>query len=121
MQPLGGERAGDRKPNPARSAGHQRHLSAQFLFHSCHYNSPRMTDIAILGAGDLGGALAHTLARRDLARTIRLIDATGSVAAGKALDLMQAAPIEAFATRISGSTDISTMGGAGLIVVADRI
>ena len=79
-----------------------------------------MTDLAILGAGDLGGALAHTLARRDLVRTIRLIAGTGSVAAGKALDLMQAAPVEQFATRITGSTDISTMGGAGIIVVADR-
>jgi malate dehydrogenase len=79
-----------------------------------------MTDIAILGAGELGGALAHTLARRELAQTIRLIDGAGSVAAGKALDLMQAAPIESFSTRIVGSTDVSAMGGASLIVVADR-
>ena len=28
------------------------------------YNSPPMRDIAIIGAGELGGALAHALARR---------------------------------------------------------
>ncbi len=79
-----------------------------------------MLDVAILGAGDLGGTLAHTLARRDLAAAIRLIDSAGQVAAGKALDLMQAAPIEGFATRITGSTDPSTMGGAAIVVIADR-
>ena len=80
-----------------------------------------MSDIAILGAGELGGALAHALARLEIAPTVRLIDGTGSVAAGKALDLMQAAPIEAFATRITGSNDVSTMAGASLIMVADRM
>src|SRR5262249_50675109 len=79
-----------------------------------------MLNVAILGAGDLGGAVAHTLARRDLAHTVRLIDSTGQLAAGKALDLMQAAPIEGFAARVVGSTDPSTMSGADLIVVADR-
>jgi malate dehydrogenase len=75
---------------------------------------------AIIGAGELGGALAHVLARRDLASTIRLIDETGHVAEGKALDIMQAAPIEGFATEVSGSTDLTTVAGAALIVLADR-
>jgi malate dehydrogenase len=75
---------------------------------------------AIIGAGELGGALAHVLARRDLASTIRLIDETGHVAEGKALDIMQAAPIEGFATEVSGSTDLTTVAGAALVVLADR-
>jgi malate dehydrogenase len=75
---------------------------------------------AIIGAGELGGALAHVLARRDLASTIRLIDETGHVAEGKALDIMQAAPIEGFATEVSGSTDLTTAAGAALVVLADR-
>jgi malate dehydrogenase len=75
---------------------------------------------AIIGAGELGGALAHVLARRDLASTIRLIDETGQVAEGKALDIMQAAPIEGFATEVSGSTDLTTVAGAALVVLADR-
>ena len=79
-----------------------------------------MRDVAIIGAGELGGALAYVLARRSVAGEIRLIDETGSVAAGKALDIMQAAPIEGFATRLSGSTDVWTAAGASVLVVADR-
>src|SRR3954447_7025328 len=79
-----------------------------------------MQEVAILGAGELGGALAHVLARRDTARTIRLIDDKGRVAEGKALDIAQAAPVEGFATQLSGSTDWATGAGARVIVVADR-
>ncbi len=80
-----------------------------------------MQEVAILGAGELGGALAHVLARRDLARSIRLIDEHGRVAEGKALDIAQAAPVEGFATQLSGSTDVSTAAGATVIVIADRL
>jgi len=79
-----------------------------------------MRDVAIIGAGELGGALAHALARRDAAGMIRLIDETGQVAAGKALDIAQAAPVESFATRLKGSTDMTDAAGAAIVVVADR-
>lgn len=79
-----------------------------------------MHDVAIVGAGELGGALAHILARLDVLTAIRLIDESGGVANGQALDIMQASPIEAFATKVSGSTDLATAAGAALIVVADR-
>jgi malate dehydrogenase len=79
-----------------------------------------MQHIAIIGAGELGGTLAHLLARRNLAAVIRLVDETGRVAEGKALDIMQAAPIEGFATDLSGSADLSTAAGAAVVVIADR-
>jgi malate dehydrogenase len=79
-----------------------------------------MHEVAIVGAGELGGALAHVLARRDAVRTIRLIDDSGRVAEGKALDIAQAAPVEGFATQLSGSSDWATGAGARVIVVADR-
>jgi hypothetical protein len=79
-----------------------------------------MQRIAIIGAGDLGGALAHALARRDLAAAIRLVDETGRVAEGKALDITQAAPIEGFTTELSGSADLSTAAGAAAVIIADR-
>ena len=79
-----------------------------------------MRDVAIIGAGELGGALAYVLARRSVAGEIRLIDEKGTVAAGKALDIMQAAPIEGFATRLSGSTDVSSAAGASILAVTDR-
>src|SRR4030095_7250730 len=79
-----------------------------------------MREVAILGAGELGGATAHVLARRDVVRSIRLIDEAGSIAAGKALDIAQAAPIENFSTQMSGTSDIASAAGAAVIVLADR-
>lgn len=79
-----------------------------------------MREIAVIGAGELGGATAHALARRNIARAITLIDERGNVAAGKALDIAQAAPVEGFATALSGSTELAVAAGADVIVVADR-
>jgi malate dehydrogenase len=80
-----------------------------------------MQEVAIIGAGELGGVLAHVLARRQLVRAITIVDDFGHVAAGKALDISQAAPIEGFTTRISGSTDVSATAGASIVVIADRV
>jgi malate dehydrogenase len=80
-----------------------------------------MQHVAIIGAGELGGALAHLLARRNLAAGIRLVDETGRAAEGKALDIMQTAPIEGFAAELSGSPDLSTVGGAAVVIIADRM
>ena len=85
-----------------------------------YYNSARMRDVAIIGAGELGGLAAYVLARRNAARAIRLIDEAGRVAEGKALDIMQAAPVERFSTDVSGSTDIAMAAGASVIVMAER-
>jgi len=79
-----------------------------------------MREVAIVGAGELGGLVAHVLARRDAVESIRLIDENGRVAQGKALDIAQAAPLERFATRVSGSTDLYAAAGAEVVVVADR-
>lgn len=79
-----------------------------------------MHDVAIVGAGELGGALAHVLARRDVAASIRLFDTSGQIAAGKALDIMQSSPIDGFATRVSGANDLLSIGGADIVVIADR-
>jgi malate dehydrogenase len=79
-----------------------------------------MQSVAIIGAGELGGAVAHVLARRDAVRSIVLIDETERIAAGKALDIAQAAPIERFSTGISGSADVSSAAGASVVILADR-
>ncbi len=52
-----------------------------------------MSLVAIIGAGEIGGAAARALASRSRVDIVRLIDEKESVAAGKALDLMQAGPI----------------------------
>ena len=73
--------------------------------------------IAILGAGTLGGALAHKLATRDRIRAIRLIDPAPGVAAGKALDIRQAGPIERSDTQVTAAGDLDAVVGAAVVVV----
>ncbi len=84
-----------------------------------------MSVVAIFGAGELGGALTSKLAARARVREIRLIDPAAGVAAGKALDILQAAPIEQSSTRLTTSTDDATamdaVADASVIVLADQI
>lgn len=78
-----------------------------------------MSTIAIIGAGPLGGALARTLAGRARIGEVRLIDPEGRIAEGKALDILQSAPIEPFNTRVTAATAYAAAAGADTIVLAD--
>jgi len=78
-----------------------------------------MDRVVVLGAGELGGLLAHALAKRGVAGEICLVDDRGRAADGKALDIMQAAPVEGFSARVIGSADPSLAGGAAVVVIAD--
>jgi hypothetical protein len=75
--------------------------------------------IAIVGSGALGGAVAHALAARDRLTEVRLIDPTGHVARGKALDIQQSAPVEQFSTRLTAAETLESAVGADVIVIAD--
>jgi malate dehydrogenase len=79
-----------------------------------------MSLVAILGAGEIGGAAARALAAHAKVDAIRLIDEQANVAAGKALDLRQAGPIHGSDTRIDASSDTSAAAGASAIVLADH-
>ena len=79
-----------------------------------------MTTAAIIGAGDNGGAIAHALARRESATHVWLVDAAGTAAAGKALDLQQSGAIEGFGTQIGGTAELSRVIGCDVCIVADR-
>jgi len=79
-----------------------------------------MPQVVIVGAGPLGGELAFQLARRDVADSILLVDESGSVAAGKALDIMQAGAVESFATRVAGAAELVAITTAPIVVLADR-
>jgi malate dehydrogenase len=79
-----------------------------------------MCEVAIIGAGELGGAIAFQLARLDAARTVRLIDESGTIARGKALDIAQAAPIVGFSTTVLGATTLFESAAARILVIADQ-
>jgi hypothetical protein len=74
----------------------------------------------IIGAGDLGAALARQLAALDVMSQITLVDDAGSVAEGKALDIRQAGPVDRYTTVVTGTTTIDAAMGASFVVIADR-
>jgi malate dehydrogenase len=78
-----------------------------------------MYQVAIFGAGDLGGALARALATAGLAGRVTLIDDAHQVAAGKALDIRQSGPIEASDTIVDAAADVDA-AAADMLVLADR-
>src|SRR5688572_9611563 len=80
-----------------------------------------MSTIAVIGAGDLGGAIAQALAARDRVARVVLIDAAGTVAAGKALDIQQSGAVDSFHCRLSGTDDSPAVTGAAACIVADRV
>lgn len=80
-----------------------------------------MSIVAIIGAGALGGTLAHTLAGRSRVNEVRLIDPEGRVADGKALDIQQSAPVEQWSTRVTAAAGYAAAAGADVIVFADLV
>lgn len=79
-----------------------------------------MRSIVIIGAGELGGALARQIAAADIAARVVLVDEAGKAAEGKALDIRQAAPVDGYSTDVRGTADESTAATADAVVIADR-
>lgn len=78
-----------------------------------------MSELAILGAGDLGGAIAHRVASCDRFGRVWLVDSDAAVASGKALDILQSGPVEGVTTRVTGAS-VGEIAQADVLVVADR-
>ncbi|WP_242147695.1 malate dehydrogenase [Sphingomonas sp. BAUL-RG-20F-R05-02] len=72
--------------------------------------------IALIGAGNIGGTLAHLAALKALGDIV-LFDVVEGVPQGKALDLMQCAPVEGFDAKITGTNDYADIAGADVIIV----
>ena len=72
--------------------------------------------IALIGAGNIGGTLAHLIGLKELGDVV-LFDVFGGVAAGKALDIMQSGPVEGFDADMSGGSDYAAIKGADVVIV----
>ncbi len=72
--------------------------------------------IALIGAGNIGGTLAHLAALKGLGDIV-LFDVVEGVPQGKALDLSQCGPVEGFDATITGSNDYADIAGADVIIV----
>src|SRR5437867_13412556 len=76
-----------------------------------------LNKITVVGAGNVGATAAQSLAEKQLARTVVLVDVIEGVPQGKALDQWQSAPIEGFDTRVVGANDYGHAAGSELVVV----
>jgi malate dehydrogenase len=72
--------------------------------------------IALIGAGNIGGTLAHLIGLKELGDVV-LFDVFGGVAAGKALDIMQSGPVEGFDAVMTGGSDYAAIKGADVVIV----
>ena len=72
--------------------------------------------IALIGAGQIGGTLAHLASLKELGDIV-LFDIVGGVPRGKALDLAQAGPISGSDSQVSGGDDYAIIEGADVVIV----
>ncbi|HET7708823.1 MAG TPA: malate dehydrogenase [Sphingomicrobium sp.] len=72
--------------------------------------------IALIGAGMIGGTLAHLAAKKEMGDIV-LFDIAGGIPQGKALDISQCGPIEGFDARITGTNDYADIAGADVVIV----
>ena len=76
--------------------------------------------IALIGAGNIGGTMAHLCALKALGDVV-LYDVIDGLPQGKALDLLQSAPIENFDAEIVGTTKYEDIAGADVCIVTAGI
>ena len=72
--------------------------------------------IALIGAGNIGGTLAHLAGSKELGDIV-LFDIVKDMPAGKALDLAESAPIEGFNAAIGGVSRYTGIRGADVVIV----
>jgi malate dehydrogenase len=72
--------------------------------------------IALIGAGQIGGTLAHLAALKELGDIV-LFDIVDGVPQGKALDLAESGPVEGFNAKLAGASDYAAIAGADVVIV----
>ena len=72
--------------------------------------------IALVGAGQIGGTLAHIAALKELGDIV-LFDIAEGIPQGKALDLGQSAAEQGFSAQIKGANSYDAIAGADVVIV----
>ena len=72
--------------------------------------------IALIGAGQIGGTLAHLIGLKQLGDVV-LFDIAEGIPQGKALDLIQSSPVEGFDAKFMGTNAYEAMEGADVCIV----
>ena len=72
--------------------------------------------ITLIGAGQIGGTLAHLIALKDLADVV-LFDVASGIAKGKALDIAQSSPVNKFNIKLSGTDNYEDTKNSDVIII----
>ena len=76
--------------------------------------------IALVGAGNIGGSLAHLAVLKELGDVV-IFDIVEGMPQGKALDIAQAGPVEGFDAGVKGANDYKEIAGADVVIVTAGI
>jgi len=77
--------------------------------------------ISVIGAGQVGGTTMMRLAEKELAKTVVVVDIVEGLPQGKALDEMEAAPIERFDTEIIGTNDYKDTENSDIVIITSGL
>jgi malate dehydrogenase len=76
-----------------------------------------MSKISLIGAGQIGGTLAHLIGLKELADEVVLFDVASGIAKGKALDIAQSSPVDGFNVRFSGTDDYKDIKDSDVVII----
>ena len=76
-----------------------------------------MTKISLIGAGQIGGTLAHLIGTKELANEVVLFDVASGLAKGKALDIAQSSSVDGFNVKFFGTDDYKDIKDSDVIII----
>ncbi|MBD1160327.1 malate dehydrogenase [Pelagibacterales bacterium SAG-MED14] len=76
-----------------------------------------MTKISLIGAGQIGGTLAHLIGTKELVNEVVLFDVESGIAKGKALDIAQSSSVDGFNVKFSGTDDYKDIKDSDVIII----
>ena len=76
-----------------------------------------MKKISLIGAGQIGGTLAHLIGLKELADEVVMFDIAGGVAKGKALDIAQSSSVDGFNVKFSGTDNYEGIKNSDVIII----
>ena len=76
-----------------------------------------MKKITLIGAGQIGGTLAHLIGLKKLAGEVIIFDVVSGIAKGKALDIAQSSSVDGFDVRFSGTDNYENIKDSDVIII----
>ena len=76
-----------------------------------------MSKISLIGAGQIGGTLAHLIGIKDLVDELVLFDVASGIAKGKALDIAQSSSVDGFNVKLSGTDNYEDIKNSDVIII----